>query len=492
MFKLSTYKTFLLLIVTIVPHAYAEDSIWSSKGQILSETEMPVPSFAPLIEKLAPSVVNISTEGQEIIKNPFVNSPFTQNEDEDGLKGNPFDFYFKGKPEKKRPFNSLGSGFVINEDGYIVTNFHVIEKATKITVSFQNDKTKYPAKVIGKDKKTDLALIKVDSSKKFQSVSFGDSDKMMPGDWVIAIGNPFHLDHTATVGIISAKSRKVGGPYDDFLQTDASINPGNSGGPLFNSRGEVIGVNTAIFSGGNMAGSGFNIGIGFAIPVNIVKSITNQLYSKGKVVRGWLGVMIQPVTEDVAKAFKLDNLSGALVGDILKDSPAEDAGVQRGDIIVGFNGVPVENNEDLPSMVAKTEVGKSSTLSIIRNGKPITLNLTVKELKEDVQEALEKEDTLSPTDSKFGLSVQELTPEIAKAIGLSDKSGVIVADVAQDSPAAKGMIARGDIILQIGDKSIKDLTQYRSAIKDLKSNEPVLFLIKRGQSTMFVTMKIDE
>lgn len=471
--------------------SFAADQIWQEDGENGQALDIPLPSFRPAIEKLAGAVVNISIEGEA---EPLFQ---LQNPGDKGKKKgqapSPFDlFQIPPELQQKREFYSLGSGFVINPDGYIVTNNHVIEKAKKIVVAFKDDKKKYDAKVIGSDPKTDIALLKVEAGKKLDSVIFGDSDKLEPGDWVLAIGNPFRLGHTATVGIVSAKSRRFpgGGPYDDFIQTDASINPGNSGGPLFDAHGEVIGVNTAIFSPGRAGSYGFNIGIGFAIPINIIKDVVSQLYAKGKVTRGWLGVLIQPVTPDAAEALGLGEARGALVAEVMDGSPAKEAGIQRRDVIVSFNGKDVSENDDLPLMVAKTPIGKSVPVEVMRQGKKKDFSVTVKELQEKKEEEVAEEPT-PDEESKLGLTVQEITPDIASSLGLNGTQGVLVGNVTPDSPGADSGIQRGDVILEVGATPITSVEDFRRATKNIEKNKPILLLVRRDDNTIFLTLKIE-
>jgi serine protease Do len=330
-----------------------------------------LPDFTTLAEKLDPAVVNISTT--QVIKGNPMGRGFTFRRGPGGRQFGPgqsdpfeefFDRFFRGMPQGEMKRRSLGSGFVIGEDGLIITNNHVVKDADTITVIFY-DEREAEAKVIGKDPKTDLALIKVDMDDKLPTATLGDSDKLRMGDWVLAIGNPFGLKYTLTAGIVSAKGRVIGaGPYDDFIQTDASINPGNSGGPLINMKGEVVGINSAIIAGGT--------GIGFAIPANIAKELIPQLKEKGRVSRGWLGVYIQRVTPELAKSFGLDKPKGALVSEVTKDGPAEGTGLTHGDIIIEFAGKPVEHFNDLPRMVAATPPGTKITLKVLRKGKEKT------------------------------------------------------------------------------------------------------------------------
>lgn len=491
-----------LLFIFMVNTAKADDKLWIDGSQGSTGVEMQLPSFAPIIEKLGKAVVNLSIEGSEKI--PQRKSGQWQTDPDNPFGGggggnSPFDFFLPFPPDGnskngRRTFSSLGSGFVINPDGYIITNAHVIDKADKIHVSFRDDKKTYEAKVIGKDYKTDIALLKVNFPVKIPAVVLGDSDKINPGDWVIAIGNPFRLGHTATVGIVSAKSRRVAGgkPYDNFIQTDASINPGNSGGPLFNAQGEVIGINTAIVSPIKVASQGFNVGIGFATPINFVKSIVAQLHGKGKVTRGWLGVLIQPISEDVAEALKLTDVKGSLVADVMPNSPAAKAGLMRGDVILSFNGKAVNENDELPLMVAETEIGKDVDVEVIRAGKKETVKIKIEELAEDVDNS-EDEKLVSPIEeSILGLTVQDLTPDLARGIGIEDTKGVIVTDVAADSPAMLAGLKPRDIILEIASTPIASVKDFKQATKGVAANKPLLILLRRGGNTIFLTLKVEK
>jgi len=471
--------------------AEAKPPLWIDGSAAPPQVEINLPNFAPVIEKLGQAVVNISIEGKE---GPSKGqSQLFRRENPLGQgQPSPFDFFFQLPPEmQSRRVQSLGSGFVIHPDGYIVTNNHVVEKASEINVTFKDDRKTYKAKVIGSDKKTDIALVKVDVGHPLTAVVFGDSDKLLPGEWVIAIGNPFRLGHTATVGIVSAKSRRVegGSPYDDFIQTDASINPGNSGGPLFNTRGEVIGVNAAIFSPGRMGGAGFNIGIGFAIPVNMVKDIISQLQDKGKVTRGWLGVKIQPIDEETAAALGLGSDEGSLVAEVMPESPAGKAGILRRDVITKFDGTKIIENEVLPRLVAKTPIGKEVPVEVNRGGSSKTIKVKIEELKDS---DIEEEETVGePDETKLGLTVQELTPEIARSLGVDQPKGIVVTNVAPDSEADKKGIRRGDILLEINSEAVNSVTDFRRLTKDLKKNKPLLVLINRNNDTFFIPLKVE-
>ena len=332
-------------------------------------------SLAPTVAEVKPAVVNISTTQAVRQPRPGFRGPFRGQDPYEEFFGR---FFGGPAPEAPRPQQSLGSGFIIDKDGYILTNNHVIENAGMIMVKLANEK-EYEAKLVGRDPRTDLALIKINARGGLPVVRLGDSDALQVGDWVLAIGNPFGLGQTVTAGIVSAKGRVIGeGPYDDFIQTDAAINPGNSGGPLFNTKGEVVGINTAIFSQ-----SGGNIGIGFAVPVNMAKGLLPQLKAKGRVSRGWLGVSIGPVTDEVAKELKLTDKKGALVMEVVEKSPADRAGLQQGDLIVGFDGKDVGSAQDLPRLVGNTPIGKEVILRVIREGRPLDIKVTIREFRED-------------------------------------------------------------------------------------------------------------
>ena len=473
-------KCILIAATLFGNNAVASDKLWVEEvnpDTVLPESQLP--SFAPIIEKLGKAVVNIRTEG----KNDAEKQQLDPN--------NPFDLFVQPQPHAQKKFTSLGSGFVIHPDGYVVTNHHVVEGATKIFITFKDEKSPLTAKVVGSDPKTDLALLKIEQSGTYVAAPLGRSEDVKAGDWVIAIGNPFRLGHTATVGIVSAISRKLPGgkPYDDFIQTDASINPGNSGGPLFNSKGQVIGVNTAIYSRGGLFGGGGSIGIGFAIPVSMVKTIVSQLKDKGKVIRGWLGVLIQPVDQDIATAMKLENSQGALVADVVQGSPAEKAGIKRGDVITKYENQVIEENSELPLLVAQTPLGTKAVVEVVRSGSVKTFNILIEELKDDQS----PEAKVAPAvEDKFGMTTQDLTPEIARGLGLAKSEGVIVSDVEPDSIAAEAGIRRGDLILEVNSAPVISVSDFKMKVGAIKANVPLLLLIKRAEGTIFLTLKAPE
>jgi|RhiMethySRZTD1v2_1073278.scaffolds.fasta_scaffold06475_9 serine protease Do len=450
--------------------------LWE-EGSGAATGEQPVlPAFVELAKHLKPAVVNISSKQTEGKPAPS-RAPFGREENDPFQEF--FDRFFGGRGGPRRQRSGLGSGFIINSTGFIVTNNHVVEGATEIKVTLAT-KEEFDATLVGRDPKTDLALIKVKSPKPLPTVPFGNSDALEVGEWVLAIGNPFGLGHTVTSGIVSAKGRIIGATnYDDFIQTDASINPGNSGGPLFNMRGQVIGINTAIVSGGQ--------GIGFAIPTNLAKEVLLQLHSKGSVTRGWLGVAIQSISPDLLKAFNLDDTQGALVSDVMADGPAAKAGLQRGDVIIGFQGNKVQDSTELPRMVAAIAPGTKVQVEILRGGKKMTIPVNLGTLAEEKEAAAK----LQPSDveESVGLRVEAITPELARSLRLDNTKGVVVSRVAPDSPAAEAGIQRGDIVREVNRQPVTDIESYTEATSHLTPNTPALFLLERRGSSLYVALK---
>jgi serine protease Do len=435
-------------------------------------------SLADLVEKLSPAVVNISTT--KVVKMNGKRSPHGEMFPFDRFFGGEEEFYkrfFGDNPEKEFRQRSLGSGFIISKDGYIFTNNHVIEKADKIKVRLSTGK-EYDATVKGRDPRTDLALIKITPDNSLPTVNLGDSDRLRVGDWVMAIGNPFGLDHTVTAGIVSAKGRVIGaGPYDNFIQTDASINPGNSGGPLFNMAGEVVGINTAIVAQGQ--------GIGFAIPVNMAKEILEDLKAKGKVTRGWLGVSVQDITEDLAKSLKLQDRNGALVTEVFEGDPADKAGIKQGDIIIEVDGKKIKDTHELLRAVAVLPVGKKAAVKVLREGQVKELQLTVAEREEKKEMAAgrgESKDT-------YGMAVQDITPEIAKQLGLPSTGGVIVTKVREGSPSDEAGLQPYDVILQVNRVKVATVKDFMREISKKTAEDRVLLLIRRGKGTYYVALR---
>ena len=437
-------------------------------------------SFADLAEKLDPAVVNISTT--KIFRGGDMKSfmsPFMDEFPLDRFFGGDefFRRFFGNSPEREFKQKSLGSGFIISKDGYIFTNNHVVEKADEIIVKLSDGK-EYDAKVIGKDAKTDIALIKIKPANSLPVVEFGDSDKLRVGDWVIAIGNPFGLGHTVTAGIVSAKGRVIGsGPYDNFIQTDASINPGNSGGPLFNLQGKVVGINTAIIARAQ--------GIGFAIPINIAKQIMPDLQTKGKVTRGWFGVSVQEITEDLAKSLKLKDTKGALISDVFDGDPADKAGIKAGDIVVEINDKEIKDTRELLRIVASLPVGERVKVKVLRDGKEKNFQVVIAERKER-EELVSKEGQVK---EYFGMMVQEITPEIAEHLDLVDTKGVIVSNVKEGSPADDAGVRAEDIILQVNKVTISSMKDYLRGISKKGAENSCLLLMKRGKMKFFVVIR---
>jgi serine protease Do len=428
-----------------------------------------------LVKIANPSVVNISAV--KIIKEERETPvPLGPN---DPMKDF-FEHYFGGQIPKKYKQKSLGTGFIIDKNGLILTNNHVIEQTDDIRVRTADDKD-YAAEIVGRDPMTDLALIRIKSDKPFIPLILGDSNRLEVGDWVVAIGNPFGLGNTVTAGIVSAKYRKIGaGAYDNFIQTDTPINLGNSGGPLLNTAGEVIGINTAIFSQ-----NGGSIGIGFAIPINMVKDLLPQL-KKGKVVRGWIGVTIQKVTPELKDKFNLPDEKGALVSDVTSGSPADESGIKRGDVIVAFDGRPIRESRDLPFTVASTPVGKTVFVEVIRNSEKQSIQLKVSEMK-----AQEEEFQQAPkVEAGLGLTLQEITPELAQQYDLAKTSGLIIVNVENNSPAAEADLRVGDIILEIDRMPVKTIAAFNRKMHRYKEGDTILFLIDRDGSALFLTLTI--
>ncbi len=464
-------------------------------ARLESQMDLGIPSFAPLAQEVMPAVVNINTT-KTIAAGP--RRPYPRGQDPfEQFFGEDFWERFGGRrgPQKQR---SLGSGFVIDNSGYIITNRHVVNGADDIDVQFSNGKS-YKAKLIGEDAKTDVALLKIKPEGKLPTVALGDSSKLQIGDWVLAVGNPFGLEHTVTAGIVSARDRVIGaGPYDDFIQTDASINPGNSGGPLFDQHGKVIGIATAIFSQ-----SGGNIGIGFATPINLARAVVDQLRVSGKVVRGWLGVSIQPLGPDLRQALNLGDLEGALVADVQRNSPAEKGGLKRGDVVVGLNGKAVAEPGALSREIAMMKPNTEVELRVIRDGRPRTLAVRIGQLPEDKQGGNEDEDEDEQLGAApgnrgraegggealrdMGLALETLNDAGRRQLRLPrDVVGAVVTAVATGSPAEDAGLRPGDVILQVDRHEVTTAAAATKAI--LASDPPILLLVKRGEATVFVTL----
>jgi serine protease Do len=436
-------------------------------------------SFADLVESVKESVINISTTQtlKESPMQPFFgpNSPFRD------FFGEEWKRFFGEGPQGQGQLktHALGSGFIISNDGLILTNNHVVEKADEIKIKTLSG-SEYDAKVVGRDPKTDIALIQVKVKGKFpESARLGDSEAIRVGDWVIAVGNPFGLGNTVTAGIISAKGRVIGaGQYDDFLQTDAAINPGNSGGPLFNMNGEVVGINTAIVAQGQ--------GIGFATPINMAKDILDQLKT-GKVVRGWLGVMIQDITPELAESFGIKETKGVIVADVVPDGPAEKDGLKRGDIVEKLNGKQIENANQLSRTVAAMKPDSAAKIDLIRDGKSVTVKVTIGTMPEEIAE---RKTGAPKTESAWGITVQNITSELAQKFGLDEKeAGVVVTEVASGTPAEEARLRPGDVIKEVNRQKIQNVRDWKQITDKMQKGEPLLLLIKRSGNTFYVAIK---
>jgi serine protease Do len=452
-------------------------------------------SFAEIVERVAPSVVNIATT-KAVRRGQTPDFPFPEPP-----PGSPFEDFFREFFDQDRPpeqapqrQSSLGSGFVVDETGYVVTNNHVIAEADEIQVVFGDDTT-YAAELIGRDQKTDLALLKIEGDKPFPAVTFADSDHVRVGDWIIAIGNPFGLGSTVTAGIVSARSRDIrAGPYDDFLQVDAPINRGNSGGPSFNLDGEVIGINTAIFSP-----SGGNVGIGFAIPSNLALPVIESLKEDGRVKRGWLGVRIQTVTDEIAESLGLEHANGALVASVTPDGPAEAAEIQPGDVVLEFDKKPIDRMRGLPRIVAETPIGKAVEVEIWRRGERKTVEVTLGELPEEEELAAltqSEADTPSSADIEaLGLSVASINEELRTRFELAaDAKGVVIVEVRDGSSGSAESLRPGDVIVEVGQEEVNSPPEVAAKVNLAKQDakKSVLLLIDRQGDLRFVALRLPE
>jgi serine protease Do len=476
----------------VVPAGLAQEA--TTPAQQTQQVETVVTPFVEIAPRLIDAVVNITATriepARERQSRPF---PFPP--------GSPFEEFFRDffgdreregiPPERpERRGTAVGSGFIVDPEGYIVTNHHVVENAASVTVVLQ-DEREYEAEVVGLDQRTDLALLKIEATGDLPSVEWGDSDASRIAEPVLAIGNPFGLGGSVTSGIISALARDLGiGPYDEFLQTDASINRGNSGGPLFNTRGEVIGVNTAIFSP-----SGGFIGIGFATPSAIARSVVEQLRETGEVSRGWIGVAIQPVNQDLASGLGLDEPRGVVVADVTSGAPADQAGIQVGDVMLEFGGETIDDRSRLPRLVADTEIGSTVPVTVWRDGEEVSLEITVGDLSRapGVAEAQPPQPEPEDTDANGGLGLQlaPLDPQARERLGLgSEVSGVLVAGVQPDSVAAERGLRTGDLIVRVGRQEVAEPREVVQAVRQAqqRGDETILMLIRRDESTRFVAL----
>jgi serine protease Do len=465
-------KYFLLVFLLISPVVYAQEN--------------KLPDFTGLVENHGAAVVNISTvqkqptNGDQIFQEILPNIP----------KDSPFYEFFRrhmqpfSSPRRAQP-RSMGSGFIISKDGYILTNAHVVESVEEITVKL-NDKREFDAKVIGTDRKTDIALIKIEASN-LPIVTQGDPEKLKVGEWVLAIGSPFGFEHSVTAGIVSAKGRSLAQEnFVPFIQTDVAINPGNSGGPLFNMAGEVVGINSQIYSR-----TGGFMGLSFAIPIDVATDIAGQLKVSGKITRGRIGVMIQELTKELAESFGLSDSNGALVVSIQKESPAEKAGIEVSDVILKFDGKDVDSSADLPRIVGNTKPGSKVSMQVWRDGKIKKISITVGEIpsEEIIADGEEKSDKSTKHINRLGLALSELTSEQKKQLDVS--GGLLVEDV-QPGIASRAGIHQGDVILGLNNKDIKSIQHFNKLLKSIEKGRNIALLIRRGEMTTFVTMRLDD
>ena len=436
--------------------------------------------FAIVAEEVSPAVANISAERTVTSTFPGFEWRF------EGPLDDLFNDFFRGTPRSEQKTQTLGSGFFISEDGYLVTNYHVIRGASDIVVKLTN-KQEFrgdEVKIVGTDSRTDIALLKIDNGDKLPYLEFGDSEKVKVGDWAIAFGNPFHLEGTVTVGVISAKGRAgivlpEGPDFQSFLQTDAAINPGNSGGPLVNIQGKVIGISTAITSP-----SGGNVGIGFAIPAHLARSVIEELRTKGKVTRGYLGVYLQEITEDLKDAMDLPTLEGVLISEVVDNTPASRAGVKAGDVVTEFDGKNVNDLASFKIMVASTAIGKSVKVKIFRAGKSKELTVKIDEMPETVAAAAEVPDE----EYELGLQVIDISDPRAERFEPKSTGGVVVISIKSGTPADQAGFQVGDLILGIGGNEISNIAKYRAAVKGLKQGKPVIFHVQRGERKLYIAM----
>ncbi len=466
------------LLVSLFVFKAEASRLWSETAPRQTRGLQTLPEFVELSSELVPTVVSIAIESE---KGSHLSTFWSFD------SASPFEeLPPPGHGLPQGDVHSLGCGFIIDKQGFIVTNQHVVAEPGRIVVTTQ-DGEQYKAKIIGQDEKSDIALLKINANRPLRYAPLGDSDKLKVGEWVLAIGNPFGFDHSVTVGIVSAVDRVIPGSYGKFIQTDASINPGNSGGPLINTRGEVVGVNSEIYTR-----SGSNIGIGFAIPVNLVKSELDQLERFGYVSHGWLGVYLQDVTEELEQALGTHNTHGALVADLVPDSPASRAGVKRGDIILAYDGRPVANSLMLPVMVGETPAGRQVRLTVMRDGKVRELKVTIDAAKEasSPKQAPPVTPRKSAAQRDLGLEVEALPPEWLHKVRRYDaRGGVIVTNVTPGSPAEEAGLHRRDVILEVDRQPVTDLESYQQAVKTAHGKPAVLLLVVRGQNTMFLALK---
>lgn len=474
-FRLTLNLIFFLALALWISHvasseSFAQGPISEKSVELLTNTGNAMAEVAAAVK---PAIVNISTSRTVKMSggaNPFYDDPFFRH-----FFGDQFG---RQQQPRERKSAALGSGVIVSPEGYIVTNYHVVKDADEIKVTL-TDKREFTGKVIGSDAKTELSVVKIEATG-LPTLLWGDSDKLRVGEIVLAVGNPFGLNQTITMGIVSATGRANVGiaDYEDFIQTDAAINPGNSGGALVNASGQLVGINTAIFST-----SGGYQGIGFAIPSNMVKSIMSSLTKYGKVIRGWLGISIQKITPELAKQFNLKSENGALVSDLVENGPAQKSGLKRGDVIVEYDGKKTDEPYQLRNMVANTAPGEEHTLTVLRDNEALKLTVKIGELPSSMQaEAGEYQNALR------GVSVQDLSPEIASKLNIPGRvKGVVVTDVADDSPAA-GVLMQGDVIQEVNRKKVTSVKDFQEIVSQIKSEDNILLLVYRNGSSVFITL----
>lgn len=464
----------IVVVASVLVGIFLASGLDLTKGTSASNPTPPVmvpQSFSDVAQAVSPAVVNIRTE--KVIKGGgpvfrHFQSPFGEDDPFHDF----FERFFGNRPPREFKERSLGSGFIIDKEGHIVTNNHVVENADEIKVKLKNG-TEYDAEIVGRDSNTDIALVKAKGLGDMGTTKWGDSDRLKVGEWVVAIGSPFGLEHTVTAGIVSAKGRVIGsGPYDDFIQTDASINPGNSGGPLVNLSGEVVGINTAIFSR-----SGGNVGIGFAIPANLARGIIEQLQVSGSVTRGWLGVSIQDLTPELAEYYGLKDVKGAVVGQVFEGDPADKAGIEPKDVIIEVDGKKIEDSRDLSRTIAETSVGEKVNLKVLRDGKERTFSVEIVKRTDEKEEMIAAEGEYEQTD--LGMTVSSVTPELAREYNLTETEGVVVVRVEEDGPAQKAEVQEGDLLLEIDRKPVKTLDDYHKIVGDIEQGKTVPLLVRR-------------
>lgn len=461
---LTTIAFFAFSSFCIVPFGYAR-----STNFVMPD------NFSDLAEMATPAVVNIRTvkiiKGGGRVFRHFWGNPFGK----DDPMGDFFNKFFNNDQQKEFKQRSLGSGFIINREGYIVTNNHVIEDADKVKVIL-NDGKEFDAQVLGRDVETDIAVIKIKAGHNLPVIELGDSEALRVGQWVVAIGNPFGLEHTVTAGIVSAKGRTIGsGPYDDFIQTDASINPGNSGGPLLDMNGRVVGINTAIIASGQ--------GIGFAIPINLAKTIINQLKEHGEFTRGWLGVAIQDVDKELAEYYGLRNTEGVLVTEVFPGDPADEAGIKSKDIILEVNGKKMKSSKDLSRKIASIQVGDTVKIKLLRNGNKKTIRV---EIAKRENTKLTSKPSSKEQGDELGIRVSDLLPEIARRFGIINEQGVVVVGVESNGKGAEAGIMIGDLIKEINHNLIKTVKDYKKIVRNTRKDSSMLMYIKRMNAGLMI------